>query len=85
MNDFLALLIVGAVAGWLVSLLMKGRKLAVGAYIVLGILGAFVGDAVFGLLGIAAYRLPGRIVVATMGAMMVIWLVNQIWKPRPSR
>ena len=85
MDDFLALLIVGAVAGWLGSLLMKGKKLAVGAYIVLGILGAFLGDAVFGLLGIRAYRLPGRIVVATIGAMMVIWIVNQIWKPRPSR
>ena len=85
MNDLLTLLIVGAVAGWLGSLLMKGKKLAVGAYIVLGILGAFVGDAVFGLLGIAAYRLPGRIIVATIGAMLVIWLVNQIWKPRTSR
>ena len=85
MDDFLALLIVGAVAGWLGSLLMKGKKLAVGAYIVLGILGAFVGDVLFSLLGIGAYRLPGRIVIATIGAMIVIWLVNQIWKPRPSR
>ena len=83
--DLITLLIVGGVAGWLGSLLMMGRKLAIGAYIVLGILGALVGDAVFSLLGISAYRLPGRIVVATIGAMIVIWIVNQIWKPRSAR
>jgi uncharacterized membrane protein YeaQ/YmgE (transglycosylase-associated protein family) len=80
--ELITLLVVGGVAGWLASLVMKGRKLAVGAYIVLGILGAFVGDVVFGLIGISAWRLPGRIVIATLGAMLVIWLVNQIWKTR---
>jgi uncharacterized membrane protein YeaQ/YmgE (transglycosylase-associated protein family) len=85
MEQVLTLLIVGAVAGWLGSLLMKGRKLALGAYIVLGIIGAFVGDVVFSILGMRATSIIGRIVFATVGAIIVIWLVNQIWKPRPSK
>ena len=80
--DLLTLLVVGAVAGWLASLLMKGKKLAIGAYLVLGILGAFVGNGIFGVLGLGAYSLPAHIIVATVGAMIVIWLVNAIWKPR---
>ena len=82
MGDLLTILVVGAVAGWLGSLLMKGKKLAIGAYLVLGIIGAFVGDAVFSVLGFTASGLPARIIMATVGAMIVIWLVNAIWKPR---
>lgn len=82
MERLLTILIVGAIAGWLGSLLMKGTKLAIGAYIVLGILGAFVGDAVFGVLGFSANTLIAKIIVATVGAMIVIWVVNAIWKKR---
>jgi uncharacterized membrane protein YeaQ/YmgE (transglycosylase-associated protein family) len=41
-----------------------------------------VGDAVFGVLGFSANTLIAKIIVATVGAMIVIWLVNTIWKKR---
>jgi len=81
-DNLLVLLIVGAVAGWLASLLMKGKKLSIGAYLVLGIIGAFVGRGVFHVLGFHATTLIAEIIIATIGAMIVIWAVNAIWKPR---
>jgi uncharacterized membrane protein YeaQ/YmgE (transglycosylase-associated protein family) len=82
LQRILALLIVGAVAGWLSSLIMKNKGLSLGGYLVLGILGAIVGGFVFGLLGLVATGLIGDIIAATVGAMLVIWLVQAIWKKK---
>jgi uncharacterized membrane protein YeaQ/YmgE (transglycosylase-associated protein family) len=78
--DILTVLIVGAIAGWLGSLLMKSKGLTLGGYLVLGILGALVGDFVFGLLGFVDTNLIAHVITATIGAMIVIWLVKTIWK-----
>ena len=79
LGDVLMLLIVGAVAGWLASVLMKSKGLSLGGYLVLGILGAIVGGLVFDLIGLGAYGLIARIISATVGAMIVIWGVKAIW------
>ena len=82
MENILWLLVVGAVAGWLSSLIMKNKGVSLGGYLVLGILGAIVGGFVFRLLGLAATGLVGQIIAATLGAMLVIWLVQAIWKKK---
>lgn len=80
MDNLLTILIVGAIAGWLGSLLMKSKGLTLPGYLVLGVLGALVGDFVFGLLGFGQTGLLAHIITATVGAMIVIWLVKTIWK-----
>ena len=82
MGNILTILIVGAIAGWLGSLLMKSRSLTLPGYLVLGIIGALVGDFVFSLLQFQAAGLIAHVITATVGAMIVIWLVNAIWKKR---
>ena len=82
LGDVLWLLVIGAIAGWLASLLMKSKNLSLGGYLVLGILGAIVGGFVFGLLQLSANGLIGSIISATVGAMIVIWLVQAIWKKK---
>ena len=82
MQNILALLIVGAVAGWLSSLIMKNKGLSLGGYLVLGILGAIVGGFVFSLLQISANGLIGSIISATVGAIIVIWVVQAVWKKK---
>ena len=74
--------LLGAVAGWLSSLIMKNKGLSLGGYLVLGILGAIVGGFVFSLLQLHASGLIGSIISATAGAMIVIWLVQAIWKKK---
>jgi uncharacterized membrane protein YeaQ/YmgE (transglycosylase-associated protein family) len=82
LDNILALLIVGAIAGWLASLVMKNKGLSLGGYLVLGILGAIVGGFVLGLLQLHASGLIGSIISATVGAMIVIWLVQAIWRKK---
>jgi uncharacterized membrane protein YeaQ/YmgE (transglycosylase-associated protein family) len=73
-------LIVGAIAGWLAGQFMKGQGYGLVVNIILGLLGAFVGDLVFGVLGIDATNLIGRILCATVGAVVVIYLARAIRK-----
>jgi uncharacterized membrane protein YeaQ/YmgE (transglycosylase-associated protein family) len=73
-------LIVGAIAGWLAGQFMKGQGYGLVVNIILGLVGAFVGDLVFGVLGIDATNLIGRILCATVGAVVVIYLARTIRK-----
>jgi len=77
-TSLLIFLAIGAVAGWLAGILMKGGGFGLLLNIVLGIVGAMVGGYLFALLGIAAYGLLGSIVTATVGAVVVLLLVRLI-------
>jgi uncharacterized membrane protein YeaQ/YmgE (transglycosylase-associated protein family) len=69
---------IGILAGWLAGKIMRGRGFGVLVDLLLGIVGSVVGGFVFGLLGLHAYGLIGSIVVATAGAMMLLYLVRQL-------
>jgi len=78
--DFTGLLIffvIGAVAGWLAEILMKGRGAGLLGNIIIGIVGAIAGGLLFGLLG-----LVGSIVTAIVGAGVLLFLVMVIMKSR---
>lgn len=69
-------LIIGVLAGWLAGVLLKGHGFGFLGDLVIGIVGAFIGGFVFRLLGITAYGLMGSLVCATIGAMLLVWLVR---------
>ena len=71
-------LAIGAVAGWLAGILMKGGGFGLLGNIVIGIIGAVVGGFVFGLLGISAGGLIGSIITATAGAALLLFVVRLI-------
>ena len=48
----IATIIIGAVAGWLGSLVYKGTSLGLLGNIIVGVIGSFVGNWLFGVLGI---------------------------------
>lgn len=73
-------LLIGGVAGWLASQIMKSAGNGVFVNIFLGLIGGLVGGWVFGMLGLAAYGLIGRLVVATVGAIILIVLARAIRK-----
>ena len=74
--DILIFLAIGAIAGWLAGLLMKGGGFGLLGNIVVGIVGAVIGGFVFGLLGITASGLIGSIVTATAGAALLLFIVG---------
>lgn len=67
-------IILGAIAGWIAERIMKGDHSLI-MNIVLGILGALLGNWLArALLGITAGGAIGQLVVAVIGACILIWL-----------
>jgi uncharacterized membrane protein YeaQ/YmgE (transglycosylase-associated protein family) len=75
-------LVVGAIAGWLAGLLVRGdESLGVIGHVVLGIVGALVGGFLAGLVTGGDYVTginPTTIVVATIGAVVAVVGLNAI-------
>lgn len=73
-------LFIGAVAGWLAGTLMKGGGFGLLGNIVVGILGAVVGGWLFGSMGIAGGGMLGAIITATVGAVILLFIVGLVKK-----
>lgn len=73
-------LIIGGIAGWLAGQFMKGSGYGLLVNILLGLLGGFVGNFVFGLVGLDATNTVGRIICATVGAVLVIAVARAVRK-----
>ena len=72
-------LIIGAVAGWLAGLLVKGGGFGLIGDIVVGIVGAFIGGWLAGLLHISiGGGLIASIITATVGAVILIVVLRMI-------
>jgi uncharacterized membrane protein YeaQ/YmgE (transglycosylase-associated protein family) len=80
-TSLIGFLIIGAVAGWLAGLLMRGGGFGLLGNIVVGIIGAFVGGFLFGMAGISAGSgLVGSLVTAVIGAAVLLFIVGLIKK-----
>ena len=85
-GGLLAWLIVGLIAGFLASRVMRGGSYGVIGDIVVGIIGAFIGGWVSGLLGIGgSYGLIGSIVIAFIGACLLLALLHAVTGRRSGR
>jgi uncharacterized membrane protein YeaQ/YmgE (transglycosylase-associated protein family) len=73
---FLYFLVIGAVAGWLAGQLTRGHGFGLLGDIVVGIIGAMVGGFLFGLIGLRSYGLAGSLVTATVGAVVLLYVVR---------
>jgi len=80
-------LIIGLIAGLLASILVRGRRFGLWGSIIVGLLGALIGGLIFTVLGIQvspalAAGITIRyidILVAFIGAVIVLILVGAIW------
>lgn len=69
-------LIIGIAAGWLAGHLMKGSGFGLIGDLVVGVIGAFVGGWLLGVLGLFATGLIGRLITATIGAVVLLLIVR---------
>jgi uncharacterized membrane protein YeaQ/YmgE (transglycosylase-associated protein family) len=75
----IASLIIGAIAGWLAGVLVKGGGFGILVDIIVGIVGAFIGGWLAGLFGIhVANGWIASIVTATVGAVILLFIVRLI-------
>ena len=72
-------LLVGALIGWLASLLMKtDKQMGTIANIIVGIIGAWLGGVLAGMLGFAAVTTVSSLIVAVLGACVLIALLKAL-------
>ena len=74
MLNALWFLIIGAVSGWAAGQIIKGHGFGMLVYIILGVVGAYVGGFALSIFGIATYGIIGQLLTATLGAVIVIWI-----------
>ena len=90
--NIIAWIILGGIAGWIAGMLVKGdERWGVIGHVVLGIVGAVVGGFVVSAIlpnsaaGAAAsngdVNIPS-IIVAVIGAVVVVWVVNFFMRSR---
>jgi uncharacterized membrane protein YeaQ/YmgE (transglycosylase-associated protein family) len=74
-------LLIGAVAGWLAGLLMRGGGFGLLGNILVGIVGAVMGGFLFGLAGISlGGGMMGSLITAVIGAAVLLLIVGLIKK-----
>ena len=71
-------LVVGLIAGFLASLVMRGGGYGIVGDIVIGIVGAFIGGFLASLIGIGAGGLIGTIIIAFIGACILIAILRAV-------
>ena len=79
--QILSFLIIGGIAGWLAGKIMKGSGFGLWANIGIGVVGALLGGFLLGQFGMRPEGLIGRVLTATVGAVMLLWLAKLVNKP----
>jgi uncharacterized membrane protein YeaQ/YmgE (transglycosylase-associated protein family) len=78
-ESLLVFLIVGAIAGWLAGLLVKGYGFGLIGNIVVGVIGAFIAGWLFPALGISlGTGIVAAIIHAVIGAVILLVLIRLI-------
>jgi uncharacterized membrane protein YeaQ/YmgE (transglycosylase-associated protein family) len=90
--SIIAWIVLGAIAGYVAGLLVRGDEgLGVLGHIVLGIVGALVGGFLANAIGFGSGREGGDVVnlqsilVAVVGAVIVVWVVGMVTRSRAGR
>ncbi|WP_256946801.1 MULTISPECIES: GlsB/YeaQ/YmgE family stress response membrane protein [Burkholderia] len=76
MHGLIIWLVIGAIAGWLAGVLVKGGGFGLLIDIVVGILGAVIGGWLAGVLGIGFSGILGSIVIALIGAVILLLVIR---------
>ncbi|ASL48707.1 MULTISPECIES: GlsB/YeaQ/YmgE family stress response membrane protein [Paraburkholderia] len=78
-HGIIAWLIIGAIAGWLAGVLVKGGGFGLIVDIIVGIVGAFIGGWLAGVLHISlGGGWIGSIITAVIGAVILLFLVRLV-------
>ena len=74
--DFLWFLLIGGVAGAISGRIMRGKGVGCLGNISVGIIGAVIGGFLLPLLGVATRGSIGSLVSATVGALVLLWILG---------
>ena len=76
-------IVIGAIAGQLAGLLMRGKSYGILWNIVIGVVGGVIGKWVFYILHITAVdKTWGELLTSFIGAVILLWVISLIKKKR---
>ncbi|HVR55778.1 MAG TPA: GlsB/YeaQ/YmgE family stress response membrane protein [Pseudolabrys sp.] len=79
LEALIVLIIVGAIAGWLAGIIVKGMGFGLIGNIIVGIVGAFIGSWLLGYLGVhIGGGFLGSIINATIGAVILLFVISLV-------
>jgi len=78
MLNLIYFLLIGLAAGWLAGKLMKGHSFGILGNLIVGVIGAILGGFLFRLLGLATISLIGSLISATVGAVVLLFILQKI-------
>jgi uncharacterized membrane protein YeaQ/YmgE (transglycosylase-associated protein family) len=79
LEALIVLIVVGAIAGWLAGIIVKGMGFGLVGNIIVGIVGAFIGSWLLGYLGVhIGGGILGSIVNATIGAVILLFVISLV-------
>ncbi|GHO44774.1 GlsB/YeaQ/YmgE family stress response membrane protein [Ktedonospora formicarum] len=82
-GDIIAWLLVGLIAGYVASLLVRGRGFGCLGDIVVGLIGSFIGGALANYLQLGGtYHFCGTIVISIIGAVILLTIVKLLFGGR---
>lgn len=86
MWSILAWIVVGGIAGWLASLVVRGGGMGIIMDIVVGIVGAILGGALLSFILPGSFSFSGfnfvSLIVAFIGAVVLLLIISAVTGPR---
>lgn len=73
---FIWSIIIGIAAGFIAGKIMKGRGFGLIINLIVGIVGGLLGGWIFTLLGIGVNSIIGNLVMSTVGAIALLWIIS---------
>lgn len=82
-ENLVIILLVGLIAGWLASRIVRGAGFGIVGYIIIGIVGAFIGAWLLPEVGVSiGGGIVGEIIAATIGAVLLLLLFKVLNRRR---
>ncbi|MFO0912454.1 MAG: GlsB/YeaQ/YmgE family stress response membrane protein [Pirellulales bacterium] len=70
--------LIGIAAGWLAGQITKTGNLGLVGNLIIGVVGAMLGNVVFRVVGLAPTWLLGQLIVATIGSVALIAIIRWV-------
>ena len=78
LTSILIVLLVGAVAGWLAGVIMKGSGFGLVGDIIIGLFGGLIGGWLLPMIGVSFGGIIGSIIMSVIGAVILIFIIRLV-------
>lgn len=78
LENIIAWILIGGIAGWLAGLIVEGYGFGLAGNIAVGMIGAAIAGLATPLLGLSIETKLGNIIAATLGAVLLLGLIEAV-------